>query len=215
MALIKKLACAVLLSTTIASAASATNLTSNDWHMSSTLGFGLRYINDQVMTNTNFGGAMELGLSAYKYNNDKTFYYGAQTFVNNAWDARFNSVNNASNSTTAALVVHNSASLDFLALGGKNINPDWSAEIGAGAQVSWVNWLASPQQASDKIRVLPKLRVSLNRKLSETASLFFSINQAFNHYGSLRCVSGSENCFNDEGFVSVTDAKIGISIKVS
>lgn len=214
MRLISKVASIVALSTVVG-VATAASFPTNDFHVRGETGFGLRYINDQVMSKSDFGGAMELGLSAYRYNSDKSFYFGAQTFVNNAWDSRFNSVNNASDTSTATLVVHNSASLDFLAFAGKDLDANWRAEVGAGAQVSWVNWLASPQQAEDKLKVLPKLRVAISRKVSETASVFLAVNQAFNHYDSLRCSSGAANCFNDDGFVSVTDAKIGFTIQLS
>lgn len=97
-----------------------------------------------------------------------------------------------------------------MAVMGKELNPMWRGEIAAGAQLSWVKWLNSLQQAESRAKVLPKLRVSVERKVTETVGVYAAVSHAFNHYGSLRSSSGDVNTFDDEGFVSITDAKIGL-----
>lgn len=186
-----------------------------DKHIRFSAGFGPRYINQDMISNTKWDTAAELGLSVYKNIKSKNLYAGVQTLANTAWDARFNSVNNPSDTTTSTLQVHNSSALDLIAFVGKEFSPVISGEIGVGAQLSWVKWLSSPQQASDRTKVLPKIRVSLNHKLTNTAQLFVAYNQSFNTYDALSCTSGAANCFNDEGFVSVSDLKIGVNFQLS
>jgi hypothetical protein len=104
--------------------------------------------------------------------------------------------------------------MDLMAFAGKALNDTWSAEVGAGGQISWVKWLGSIQQATDRARILPKVRVALNRKLTQNSKVFIAVNHAFNHYGNLGCSSGAANCFDDEGFASVTDVKLGVILEM-
>ncbi len=141
------------------------------------------------MSNSDWDIAMELGIGVYKSRGSDKAYYGLETHANTGWSSRFNSVNSATDTTTTTLLVHNSSSMDVMA---------------------WVKWLGSTQQATDRSRLVPKVRIGLNRKVTDNGKVFVAVNHAFNTYGKLGCSSGSANCFDDEGFASVTDVKLGV-----
>ena len=168
-----------------------------------------------MMSGSDWDIGMELGLGVYKTNSATHMYYGLETRANTGWSSRFNSVNNATNTTTTTLNVHNSSAMELMAFVGKALSETWSAELGAGGQLSWVKWLGSVQQATDRARILPKVRVGLNRKITNNSQVFVAVNHAFNHYGKLGCSSGAANCFNDEGFASVTDVKLGVMLELA
>lgn len=212
MKLLKKTTIAAVLGCVSISVFAGGSVVDTDTHLRANIGLGPRYINDEVMTNTRWDTAMELGLGAYKYAANQVTYYGVQLIGNTGWDARYN---NGGGSNQQASAVHNSSSMDFMAFLGKKFNSDWSGELGAGAQLSWVKWMNSTSLAEDRSRVLPKIRVSLARQLTSSAKLFVAVNQSFNTYDDLRCTSGTANCINDDGFVSVTDAKIGVTFDLS
>jgi hypothetical protein len=182
-----------------------------DINVRASIAGGPRFINDDVMDNTRYSTAMEFGLGAYQNCKTSDCYYGLELFFDNAWDARFNSVNSQTDFNTTTALVHNSASMEALLFAGKDLG-SWQAEFGVGAQISWVKWLGSPQFAVDRLRALPKLRASLNRKISSKTNLFLAVSQAFNPYGSMGCASGALNCIDDDGFVSITEVKLGASL---
>ena len=181
-----------------------------DTHFRFSGGFGPRHVHEQMMSNSDWDIAMELGIGVYKSRGSDKAYYGLETHANTGWSSRFNSVNSATDTTTTTLLVHNSSSMDVMAFVGKALNERWSAEIGAGGQLSWVKWLGSTQQATDRSRLVPKVRIGLNRKVTDNGKVFVAVNHAFNTYDKLGCSSGSANCFDDEGFASVTDVKLGV-----
>lgn len=173
-------------------------------------GFGPRFVNDQVMRNSAWDTVLNLSLAALRNCKTHPCKYGLQMGANTAWSSRFNSVNNPASTAVAPVSVHNSASLDLLAV----FSWDWSKlgiEVGVGPQLSWVKWLNSVQQATSRARVVPKLRVAITHKISQHTQVYIAASEAFNPYGKLRCSSGAFNCFDDAGYVSVTDLMIGIS----
>lgn len=193
--------------------AGAYSMPSKDIHYRASFAAGPRFLNGEVMDNTGVDAAMELGFGVYKDCHTQACYYGIEGFANNAWDARFDSLNGADPTQVIPAFIHNSSSMEVLAFLGKDMGA-WQAEIGGGAQFSWIKWLGTAQVAEDRLRVLPKLRVSVNRKMTDNANFFVAFSQAFNPYGSFACTSGVQNCVNDEGFVSVSDVKLGFSIVV-
>lgn len=177
-------------------------------HLRVYLGAGPRNINDTVMESAAWDFAREVGMSIYRADTKKQLYYGLEAFSNNAWDSRIDQTSQISGRFLQTVIMHNSSSLDILGYAGKH-QGDWSADIGFGAQFAWVKWLNTIPAVDNKLRVVPKLRVSLNRDLTERAALFLAFNQAFNVYGSPLCAT--PNCLNEDGYVDVSDLKLGVS----
>lgn len=173
--------------------------------------FGSRYINDQIISNDRWDNVLRLSLSLIKKSRTKKLRYGLQLGANSSWFGRFNSVNNPSNTTVAPVAIQNSVSLDFLAVLGCLAANKWGFELGFGPQISWIKWQNTVQQTTSRVRVVPKLRIAISREISRRTEIFLAASEAFNPYKSLRCSSGRFNCFNDNGYVSVTDLMLGIS----
>ncbi len=172
--------------------------------------FGPRVVDDQVMRPSAWDTVLRLSMSGLWNCGNHPCRFGLMVGANTAWSARFNSVNNPTSTTAGPVLVHNSASLDFLLVFGWN----WSqcgVELGFGPQVSWVKWLNSVQQATSGVRVAPKLRLAVTHMIAHHTQIFLAASQAFNPYGKLKCTPLSFNCFDDCGYVSVTDLTIGIS----
>ncbi|MDF1684576.1 MAG: hypothetical protein P1U36_07930 [Legionellaceae bacterium] len=177
-------------------------------HLRVFIGAGLRNINDEVMDTSAWDIAREIGIGVYRDDKAKNIYYGLASFSNNSWDARINQTSQASSRFLQTVTMHNSSSIDLLAYTGR-YSGEWSVDIGAGAQLSWVKWLNTILSIDNKLRVVPKVRVSLNRNMSEKSTLFIAFNQAINVYGSLHC--DVTNCLKDDGYVNVSDLKLGVS----
>lgn len=171
---------------------------------------GPRLINDEVMSSTKWDTALEVGLSASNACKSGNCYYGLAFFGNNAWDARVNSVNGAGAGTPTTFV-HNSASMDFMVFAGKDWKNKWFSEIGVGPQVSWIKWPSSILAVESGVRVSPKVRLALSRKISEKSKLYLAFNQSFNIDGTMKCPPRTAACVDNEGFANVSDLKLGFS----
>ena len=59
--------------------------------------------------------------------------------------------------------------------------------------------------------MMPTLKKGVLNDSSEKTKVFMALSQTINPYTSLTCASGVANCFNDAGYVAVTDLMLGIS----
>ena len=172
---------------------------------------GPRYVNDEVMNGDAWDTNLRLSFAAYTGCKTYDCLYGLEMGGNTSWSARFNSVNNPTSTSVSPVGVHNSSSLDFLAFFGFRAGRYAGIEIGVGPQISWVKWQNSVQQATSRVRVAPKLRIAISHKISEKIEIFIAASEAFNVYGSMRCSNTPFNCFNDRGYVYVTDFMVGMN----
>jgi len=171
---------------------------------------GPRYIDDQVISSEAWDTVLRLSFGVVGYCKTYACRYGLDIGANTAWDSNFNSVNDPDSVSVSPLLVHNSASMDFLLFVGWN----WRSvgfELGFGPQIAWVKWLNSVQQATSGVRVVPKLRLASTYTVAPKTDVFIAASQAFNPYGQLACSSGAFNCFDDSGYVSVTDLTLGVT----
>lgn len=179
-------------------------------HFRASAAIGTRYINSQVMRDDAWGNLLRLGLSAFGTCHSHRCRYGLEIAGNSAWVSRFNSVNDSTSTTVGPVGLYNSPSLDFLFFVGYT-GQHIGFEVGVGPQLSWIKWQNTVQQATSRFRVVPKLRLALTGKVARHTELFLAASQAFNVYGKLRCASGVFNCFNDSGYVGVTDLTLGVN----
>lgn len=102
---------ASVLSLSLSVASAAVYQPVNHMHVRGSVGFGLRYINDEVMSPTKWDSGREIGLGIFQDAGNHDYYYGLEAFSNNSWSARFNSVNDADDTDTSTLNVYNSSSI--------------------------------------------------------------------------------------------------------
>lgn len=174
------------------------------------VGLGTRYIDTEVMSSSAWSNVSRLGLSFFGDACNMVCIYGLDLAANSPWTSRFNSVNNATATSVIPVAMENSTSLDILLFWGwKGASAGF--EIGAGGQIQWIEWLTAVQQANARFRAVPKLRLAITIPVAKQTELFIAASQAFNVYGNLKCSNGAFNCFNDSGYVDVTDLTIGIN----
>lgn len=172
--------------------------------------FGPRYINDKVMEDDRWGTVMRMSITNLARCETHACFYGFQLAANSAWSSRFDSVNDPSSVEDGPVGMHDAASLDFLWTFEWDTQPV-GVELNFGPQISWIKWQNTVQQHLSDIRIVPKLRVAFNHSIYKNVRLFVAASQEFNPYGKLRCHTNKRNCFNDNGYVSVTDVTLGVS----
>lgn len=179
-------------------------------HFRASAAIGTRNINSQVMRDDAWGNLLRLGFAAFGSCRSDHCRYGLEIAGNSAWVSRFNSVNNPTSTAVGPVGLYNSPSLDFLFFV-RYVGHHAGFEIGVGPQLSWIKWQNTVQQATSRFRVAPKVRFAVTGKVASHTELFLAVSQAFNVYDKLGCASGAFNCFNDSGYVNVTDFTIGIN----
>lgn len=202
----KKGACITMLSVVCSIGHAGWNRSTD--HLRVLLSTGPRYINNEVINTASWDIDREIGFAVYRDDPNKNIYYGLEFLSNNSWNSRINQTSQSSQRFLQTVSIHNSSSLNLLASAGKHWG-DWNAGISAGAQLAWVKWMNTVLAIDNKLKVVPKVRVSLNYNISKKSSLFVAFNQSFNVYGSPHC--DIPNCLNDNGYVSVSDLKLGVS----